>query len=168
MKLTSDQISGIFTAVGIAIFFTVKFWNTNVLLSLDNFYIRLVLILALLASISYGTLPGMVVLAAFIMMFYERNQRKMDVITQMTGGGAEHGDETAALKMIDGDETSPSSPSIYIANDDTVTYETVEYLPKASQQTNEFSGPSREIHETVPLGTAANKIWGEAAASYGF
>ena len=52
MKYTNEQIGGVFTAVGLLVFFTVKFWSTSVLLIFDNFFIRLAVLLLLVLSLS--------------------------------------------------------------------------------------------------------------------
>jgi hypothetical protein len=167
MKYTEEQIGGIFTAIGAAIFFTVKFWPTQLLLIFDLFFIRLVAVLLLILSIQYGIMSGMVVLAAFIMVFYERNQRKIAAVKQMTGGGLDLGSSAAALKQLDGDETAPKSQLVQVPGDEQAGYDTIQFLPKASQQTNDFVGVGRQIAETIPLGEAAGEVW-EAVGGVAF
>lgn len=164
MKYTNEQIGGVFTAVGLLVFFTVKFWSTSVLLIFDNFFIRLAVLLLLVLSIKHGMIPATIVLIAVIMIFYERNQRKVAAITQMTGGGYNHGNSAEALKSIEGDVTAPQSAEVIVPAMEYPELETVQFLPKTSQQSNSYDGAGREpACDTVPLGAASGAVWNKVA-----
>jgi len=82
----------------------------------------------------------------------------------MTGGGYNHGSSTEALKMVEGDSTAPKSKEVVIPAMEYPELETVQFLPKASQQSNSFDGVGREAAcETVPLGAAAGAVWNKLA-----
>lgn len=164
MKVSQEYIgSTLFTAISIFIFLTIKFWPSQILLMFDNFFIRITTIISLIVATYFGIIPGLFTLIAVISIFYQRNQYKVAAVQQMTGGGESHGDSTEALKMIDGDETAPKSSYIVIPDNEEPNYNTIQFLPKDSQQTNEFTGQGRQYNDTVPLGTAAGAVWAHAA-----
>lgn len=164
MKVSQEYIgSTLFTAISIFVFLTIKFWPSQILFLFDNFFIRLSTIIILVISTYYGIIPGLFTLIAIVSILYQRNQYKVAAIQQMTGGGASHGDSTEALKMIDGDVTAPKSANMHMPENEEPDYNTVQYLPKNSQQSNEFTGTGRQFYDTVPLGSAAGAVWEQAA-----
>ena len=164
MKYTTEQIGGIFTVIGAILFLTVKFWPSQILLIFDNIFIRFGVLLLLVWSIQYGIMPGMVVLAGVIMIFYERNQRKIAAVKQYTGGGANHGDSSEALAQLDADPTAPKSQYFTQPAAGEPVILSTDFLPKNSQQSNEFTEAGRDAApETIPLGAAAGAVWARAA-----
>jgi hypothetical protein len=167
MKVSQEYIgSTLITAISIFIFLTIKFWPSQILLAFDNFFIRFASIITLIVATYFGIIPGLFTLIALISIFYQRNQYKVASVQQMTGGGESHGDSTEALKMIDGDETAPKSAHIVVPDNEDPNYNTIDYLPKNSQQSNEFTGTGRQFNQTVPLGTAAGAVWQQAARQF--
>jgi hypothetical protein len=99
----------------------------------------------------------------------------------MTGGGYNHGNSAEALKSIEGDVTAPQSAEVIVPAMEYPELETVQFLPKASQQSNSYDGAGRKPacettpsnegvitvlhsqHSTVPLGAAAGAVWNKVA-----
>ncbi len=115
-----------FIVLTVIILFT-QFLPTGLLLLLDNFLIRILVVLILLYLISLGPTAGILGLMAIATMYLERNKRKVVV---------------AAKKLDEMDWNRPQQATVEEAS-----------KPKTTVPVNEFDKPNDEESDFFPVDT---------------
>ncbi len=125
-----------------------QFLPTNLLLLLDNFIIRIFIVLALLYLISLGPTAGILGLMAIAIMYLERNKRKVVVAAKKIDKMDWNLSEQATVE-----EASTPQTTVPVNEFDTPQDEESNFFPTETCESGNFEPVAPTINEKAVLAT---------------
>lgn len=136
-----------FSVLTVVILFT-PFLPTGLLLLLDNFIVRILIVLALLYLISLGPTAGILGLIAVAVIYLERNRRKVSVIAKKIDEMDWSMPEQATVE-----EASQPQTTVPVNEFDTPQDEETDYFSKETCDSGDFEPVAPTINEKAVLST---------------
>ncbi len=136
-----------FIVITVIILFS-QFLPTNILLLLDNFIMRILMVLALLYLISIGPTAGIFGLMMIAVMYLERNKRKVVIATKKLDSM-----DWTLPKQATVEEASKPQTTVPVNNFDKPEEEESYYIPSDTCDTDNFEPIASTINEKVVLST---------------
>jgi hypothetical protein len=125
-----------------------QFLPTSLLLLLDNFVIRILIVLLLLYLISLGPTAGILGLMAIAVMYLERNKRKVVVAAKKLDSM-----DWTLPKEATVEEASKPQSTVPVNEFDKPEDEEYNYIPNDTCETDNFEPVAPTINEKVVLST---------------
>jgi hypothetical protein len=125
-----------------------EFLPSGLLLLLDNFIIRILIVLLLLYLISIGPTAGILGFMAVAVMYLERNKRKVVVATKKLDLMDWSRPEQATVE-----EASKPQTSVPVNKFDSPDEEEFDFIPNDTCETDNFEPVAPTINEKVVLST---------------
>jgi len=136
-----------FIALTVIILFS-QFLSTAALLLLDNFIVRILLVIGLLYLISLGPTAGIFGLMAIGLIYLERNRRKVKIAAKKIDLMDFNRPEQATVE-----EAEKAQTTIPVNDFDKPTDEESYYIPSESCETDNFEPVAPTINEKSVLST---------------
>jgi hypothetical protein len=142
-----------------------QFLPTRILLLLDNFLVRIIVVLTLLYLTSLGPTAGILGLMAIAIMYLERNKRKVEIAAKKLDLMDWSRQENATIE-----EASAPQTTVPVNDFDKNTEDELSYIPEnktcdISDLTDfEPVGPSinqKAVLSTIPTASSSNKLYEE-------
>ena len=150
-----------FSVLTVVILFT-PFLPTGLLMLLDNFIARILVVLALLYLISLGPTAGILGLIAVAVMYLERNRRKVSVVAKKIDEMDWSRPEQATVE-----EEGEPQKTVPVNEFDTPQDEETDYFSKETCDSGNFEPVAPTINEKAVLSTVypLNKIGPESGTA---
>jgi hypothetical protein len=126
-----------------------QFLPTGILMLLDSFLVRIVIVILLLYLISLGPTAGIFGLMAISVMYLERNRRKIAVAAKKLDLMDFNKPQQATVE-----EASKPQTTVPVNDFDTPAEEESYYIPSESCETDNFEPVAPSINEKAVLATA--------------
>lgn len=136
-----------FIVLTIIILFS-QFLPTELLLPLDNFIVRIGIVILLLYLIGVGPTAGIVGFVAISCMYLERNRRKMSIANQKLDAM-----DVNYLKQATVEEASQAQKTVPVNDFDNPTEKVSDYLPHQTCDSGTFEPVAQSIDEKAVLST---------------